>query len=112
MRVLGRVSCRVSSFYHMPGRTTRKCKETLLQVKERLTREQANRTRNRIRELSEARISDSDSDSEEKQNNSTSKCTDTLSELRRDLYLGLLCLLLLIVLLAYWVHSISLRNRY
>jgi hypothetical protein len=65
VRVLGRVSCLVSPLYHMPGRTTRKCKETLLQVKERLTREQANRTRNRIRELSEARISDSDSDSEE-----------------------------------------------
>ncbi len=96
----------------MPGRTTRKCKETLLQVKERLTREQANRTRNRIRELSEARISDSDSDSEEEQNNSTSTCTDSLSELRRDLYLGLLCLLLLIVLLGYWVHSISLRLHY
>jgi hypothetical protein len=96
----------------MPGRTTRKCKETLLQVKERLTREQANRTRDRIRELSEATFSESDSDSEEEQNNSTSKYTDSLSELRRDLYLGLLCLLLLIVLLALWVHSISLRYRY
>ena len=91
----------------MSGRTTRKCKETLLQVKERLTREQANRTRNRIRELSEARISDSGSDSEEERNNSTSRHTDSLSQLRRDLYLGLLCLLLLIVLLAYWVHSID-----
>ncbi len=96
----------------MPGRTTRKCKETLLQVKERLTREQANRTRNRIRELREATFSDSDSDSEEEQNNGTSKYTDSLSELRRDLYLGLLCLLLLIVLLTFWVHSISLRYRY
>jgi len=91
----------------MSGRTTRKCKETLLQVKERLTREQANRTRNRIRELSEARISDPGSDSEEERNNSTSRHTDSLSQLRRDLYLGLLCLLLLIVLLAYWVHSID-----
>ncbi len=96
----------------MPGRTTRKCKETLLQVKERLTREQANRTRNRIRELREATFSDSDSDSEEEQNNSTNKHTDSLSELRRDLYLGLLCLLLLIVFLAFWVQSISLRYRY
>ncbi len=112
VRVFGRVSCLVSFVYHMPVRTTRKCKETLLQVKERLVREQANRTRNRIRELSEARISDSDSDSEEEQNNSTSTCTDSLSELRRDLYLGLLCLLLLIALLSYWVHSISLRLRY
>ena len=96
----------------MSGRTTRKCKETLLQVKERLTREQANRTRNRIRELSEARISDSGSDSEEEQNNSTSRHTDSLSQLRRDLYLGLLCLLFLIVLLAYWVHSIRRLNHY
>ncbi len=102
----------MSSFYHMPGRTTRKCKETLLQVKERLTREQANRTRNRIRELSEARISDSDSDSEEEQNSSISKYTDSLSALRRDLYLGLLCLLLLIILLANWVYSIGPRPRY
>ena len=37
----GRVSYLVSCLCHMPGRTTRKCKETLLQVKERLTREQA-----------------------------------------------------------------------
>jgi len=106
VRAFGRVSCLVSCLCHMSGRTTRKCKETLLQVKERLTREQANRTRNRIRELSEARISDSGSDSEEERNNSTSRHTDSLSQLRRDLYLGLLCLLLLIVLLAYWVHSI------
>ena len=50
----------------MPGRTTgkSKCKETLLQVKERLTREQANRTSKRIRELLEAKEESSDSDSE------------------------------------------------
>ncbi len=96
----------------MPGRTTRKCKETLLQVKERLTREQANRTRNRTKELREATFSDSDLDSEEEQNSSTSKYTDSLSELRRDLYLGLLYLSILIVLLTFWVHSISLRYRY
>ncbi len=96
----------------MPGRTTRKCKETLLQVKERQTRELANRTRNRIEELRDSRYSNSDSDSEEEQNSSTNKYTDSLSELRRDLYLGLLCLWILIVLLTYWVRSISLRSCY
>ncbi len=96
----------------MPGRTTRKCKETLLQVKERLTREQANRTRNRIEELRDSRYNDSDSDSEEEQNSRINKYTDSLSELRRDLYLGLLCLWILIVLLACWVRSISLRSCY
>ena len=96
----------------MPGRTTRKCKETLLQVKERLTKEQANRTRNIIKELLDSRYSDSDSDSEEEQNSSIDEDTDSLSVLRRDLYLSLLCLLLLIVLLTYWVRSISLRNCY
>ncbi len=96
----------------MPGRTTRKCKETLLQVKERLTREQTNRTRNRIEELRDSRYNDSDSDSEEEQNSSINKYTDSLSELRRDLYLGLLCLWILIVLLTYWVRSISLRSCY
>ena len=106
MRVFDRVPCLVNFLCHMPGRTTRKCKETLLQVKERLTKEQANRTRNRIKELLDSRYSDSDSDSEEEQNSSIDEDTDSLSVLRRDLYLGLLYLLLLIVLLAYWVHSI------
>ncbi len=110
MRVFGRVSCLVSCLCHMRGRTTRKCKETLLQVRERLTREQANRTRNRIRELLDLRDSDSDSDSEEEHNSSIDEKKDSLSLLRRGLYLGLLCLLLLIVLLTYWVRSISLRN--
>ena len=112
VRVFGRVSCLVSFLCHMPGRTTRKCKETLLQVKERLTREQANRTRNRIKELLNYRESDSDSDSEEEQSRSTNEHTDSLSELRQDLYLGLLCLWILIVLLTYWISSISLRNYY
>jgi hypothetical protein len=112
VRVFGRVSCLVNFLCHMPGRTTRKCKETLLQVKERLTREQANRTRNRIKELRDSRFSDSDSDSEEEQNSSINEYTISLSELRRDLYLGLLCLWILIVLLTYWVRSISLRNCY
>jgi hypothetical protein len=94
----------------MHGRKTRKCKETLLQVKERLTREQANRTRNRIRELLDSRGSGSDSDSEEEQSRSVIELTDSLSDLRRDLYLGLLCLWFLIVLLAYWISGISHRN--
>ena len=112
MRVFGRVSCLVSFLCHMPGRTTRKCKETLLQVKERLTREQANRTRNRIKELLNSRDSGSDSDSEEKQSRRTNEHTDSLSELRRELYLGLFCLWFLIVLLVYWISSISQRNYY
>ena len=94
----------------MPGRTTRKCKETLLQVKERLTREQATRTRNRIKELLDLKDIGSDSDSEEEDKSRTSVVTDSLSELRRDLYLGLLCLLILIVLLTYWIHNIDLRS--
>jgi hypothetical protein len=94
----------------MPGRTTRKCKETLLQVKERLTREQATRTRNRIKELLNLKDIGSDSDSEEEHSRSTNEVTDSLSELRRDLYLGLLCLWTLIVLLTYWIHSIGLRS--
>ena len=108
----GRVSCLVSLLYHMPGRTTRKCKETLLQVKERLTREQANRTRNRIRELLNSRDSGSDSDSEEEQSRRTKERTDSLSELRRELRLGLFCLWFLIVLLAYWISSITQRNHH
>jgi hypothetical protein len=94
----------------MPGRTTRKCKETLLQVKERLTREQATRTRNRIKELLDLKDIGSDSDSEEEDKSRTSEITDSLSELRRDLYLGLFCLLILIVLLTYWIHNIDLRS--
>jgi hypothetical protein len=94
----------------MPGRTTRKCKETLLQVKERLTREQATRTRNRIKELLDLKDIGSDSDSEEEDKSRTSEITDSLSELRRELYLGLFCLLILIVLLTYWIHNIGLRS--
>ena len=94
----------------MPSRTTRKCKETLLQVRERLTREQANRTSKRIRELLGTREYSSDSDSEEEQDSSSEESVDTLSLLRRDLYLGLLCLLLLVILLTYWVRITSLTN--
>ncbi len=112
VRVFGRVFYLVSFLCHMPSRTTRKCKETLLQVKERLTREQANRTRNRIEELRDSRHSDSDSDCEEEQNSSINEYTNSLSLLRRELYLGLLCLWFLIVLLTYWVRSISLGNCY
>ncbi len=111
VRVFGHVSCLVSRSCHMPGRTTRKCKETLLQVKERLTREQANRARNRVRELLDLREEGSDSDSSEgSQDNSIDEDLDSLSLVRRDLYLGLLCLLLLIVLQSYWVSSTYLRR--
>ena len=95
----------------MPDRTVgkRKCKETLTQVRDRLTREQANRTSKRIRELLDFKEGDSESDSGEEENNSTDENSDSLSLIRRDLYLGLLCLLLLIVLLTYWVRITSLR---
>jgi hypothetical protein len=96
----------------MPGRTTgkRKCKETITQVRERLTREQANRTSRRIRELLDNREDSSDSDSEEEQDSNSDESVDTLSLLRRDLYLGLLCLLLLVILLTYWVRITNLTN--
>ena len=94
----------------MPSRTTRKCKETLLQVRERLTREQANRTSKRVRELLSNREDSSDSDSEEEQDSNSDESVDTLSLLRRDLYLGLLCLLLLVILLTYWVRITNLTN--
>jgi hypothetical protein len=93
----------------MSGRTTRKCKETLLQVRERLKREQANRTSKRIKELLDSVNSDSGSDSEGEQVSSIDRRSDSLSLLRRDLYLGLLLLLLLIVLQNYWVSSTFLR---
>jgi hypothetical protein len=107
---LGRLSCAVKYTCHMPGRTTRKCKETLLQVRERLQREQANRTSKRIRELLGSGHSDSESDSEEEHISSIDTSSDTLPLIRRDLYLGLLCLLLFIVLQNYWVSSTFLRK--
>ena len=96
----------------MPGRTTgkRKCKETITQVRERLTREQANRTSKRIRELLGNREDSSDSDSEEEQDSTGNQSGDSLALLRRDLYLGLLCLLLLVILVSYWARFTSLRN--
>ena len=103
--VLGRVSCLVSYPCHMSGRATRKCKETVQQVKQRLTREQANRTKKRQKELLDLRESDSESDSEDEKDNSSEEESDSLSLLRRDLYLGLLCLFILIVLLAQWAFS-------
>ena len=106
----GRLSYAEGCPCHMSGRTTRKCKETLLQVRERLKREQANRTSKRIRELLDFGNSDSESDSEEEQISSIDRSSDTLSLLRRDLYLGLLWLLLLIVLQHYWVGSTFLRK--
>ena len=65
----------------MPSRTTgkRKCKETLQQVRERLTREQANRTSKRVRELLDRRGDSSDSDSEEEQDSSSDQSVDTLA---------------------------------
>jgi hypothetical protein len=97
----------------MPGRTTgkSKCKETLSQVRERLIREQANITSKRVRELLDKREDNSDSDSEEEQDSNSDQSVDSLALLRRDLYLGLLCLLLLVILLAYWVRITSLSNR-
>ena len=83
MCVFGRVSCLVGHLRHMPCRTTRKCKETLLQVRERLTREQANRTRKRIKELLDTKDLSSDSDSEEEQDSSSDVSSDTLSPSRR-----------------------------
>ena len=96
----------------MPGRTTgkSKCKETLTQVRERLTKEQANRTNKRIRELLDRKEDSSDSDSEEEQDSRGNQSVDSLALLRRDLYLGLLCLLLLVILVAYWARFTSLRN--
>ncbi len=95
----------------MPDRTIgkRKCKETLAQVRDRLTREQANRTSKRIRELLEGRDS-SDPDSEEEQDSNCGVSADSLSLIRRDLYLGLLILLLLILLIPYWVSATFLRR--
>ncbi len=103
--VFGRVSCLVSYPCHMSGRATRKCKETIQQVRQRLTREQANRTKKRQKELLDLEESDSESDSEDDKSNSSEEDSDSLSLLRRDLYLGLLCLFILIVLLAQWVVS-------
>ena len=93
----------------MPSRTTWKCRETLLQVKQRLRREQDNRTQKRVSELLASGEEDSSSDSEEDQDNSPEEICDSLSAIRRDLYLGLLCLLLLILLLAIWLRGVSLQ---
>ena len=95
----------------MPGRTTgkRKCKETLTQVRERLTREQNDRTNKRIRELLDREEVSSDSDSEEEQDNRDNQSIDSLALLRRDLYLGLLSLLLLVILSSYWTRCTCLR---
>ncbi len=78
-------------------------------MRERLTREQANRTSKRIRELLDLGDLSSDSDSEEEHDDIIDEDADSLPKIRRDLYLGLLCLLLLIVLLTYWVRTTSLR---
>ena len=79
-------------------------------MKQRLTREQRIRTEKRVRELRDFEESDSESDSEEDQDNSTDENSDSLSLIRRDLYLGLLFLLLLVVLQNYWVRNTCLRH--
>ncbi len=79
-------------------------------MRERLTREQANRTSKRIRELLDRREDSSDSDSEKEQDSRSDQSADTLALLRRDLYLGLLSLLLLVTILAYRVSITCLRN--
>ena len=79
-------------------------------MKERLVREQANRTKKRVEELLDLREEGSDSDSEESEDDRIDENLDSLSLVRRDLYLGLLCLLLLILLQAYWVSSTFLRR--
>ena len=79
-------------------------------MRERLTREQANRTSKRIRELLDRKEDSSDSDSEEEQDSRGNQSVDSLALLRRDLYLGLLCLLLLVILVSYWTRFASLRN--
>ena len=94
----------------MPRKRHEKTFETLLQTKERLTRELRLRTEKRIEELLDLREEGSDSDSEGSQDNSIDENPDSLSLIRRDLYLCLLCLLLLIVLQAYWVSSTFLRR--
>ena len=101
--------CLVWLVCHMPSRTTWKCRETLLQVKQRLRREQDNRTQKRVSELLASGEEDSSSDSEEDQDNSPEEICDSLSAIRRDLYLGLLSLLLLFLLLAIWLRSVSLQ---
>jgi hypothetical protein len=105
--VLGRVSCLVFYPCHMSGRATRKCKETAQQVKQRLTREQANRTKKRVKEILDLREDDSDSDSEDDKDNSSEEDSDSLSLLRRDLYLGLLCLFILRGLQSYCTGATS-----
>ena len=94
----------------MPRKRHEKTFETLLQTKERLTRELRLRTEKRIEELLDLREEGSDSDSEGSQDYSIDENLDSLSLVRRDLYLCLLCLLLLIVLQAYWVSSTFLRK--
>jgi hypothetical protein len=79
-------------------------------VKERLTREQRNRTEKRVRDLLGLEEIDSDSDSEGDQGNSIDGRVDSLSLIRQDLYLGLLCLLLIIVLQTYWFRSTCLTK--
>ena len=64
----------------------------------------------RQKELLDLRESDSESGSEDEEDNSSEEESDSLSLLRRDLYLGLLCLFILIVLLAHWAFSTFLRR--
>ena len=65
--------------------------------------DQASRTQKRISELLASREEDSSSDSEEEQDSSPEVNCDPLSAVRRDLYLGVLCLYLI------WLRSVCLR---
>ena len=66
----------------MPRKRHEKTFETLLQTKERLTRELRLRTEKRIEELLELREEGSDSDSEGSQDNSIDENPDSLSLVR------------------------------
>ncbi len=108
--VFGRVSCAVRCPCHMLVVRLGSARKLCCKQKKDLKKEQANRTSKRIRELLDYRDSDSESDSEGQQSSSIDGSSDTLSLLRRDLSLGLLCLLLLIVLQNYWISSTCLRK--
>ena len=108
--VFGRVSPVILLLLVLSDSYMPRCKETLLQVKQRLIREQKNRTERRVLELLDFEERDSNSDSGEEENNSIDESSDSLSLIRRDLYLGLLFLLLLLVLQTYWFRSTCLRN--
>ncbi len=97
--VFGRVSCLVLSVTPV----------TCLVVRLGGARRQADRTRKRVAELLASKEDDSGLSSEEEQDCSPEENRDSLSAVRRDLYLGLLCLLLLVLLLVFWLCSVCRR---